>query len=182
MDEDLLRDLFSELKQILISLSLVGYRDFHASEVKNVERLSNRDLFPIDFQCYWDTGMHYIGFCDAVFLDIESPTIAYKSQNYAGLIDDRHLEPNDPFDFGHFDCQMKDILIVGYTASAWHVFGYDIRKTPYEFIDTLYSEDNPELTFLELLVMLFSHLSDMAPDNPIFKDLNDWCKKASNLL
>jgi hypothetical protein len=46
----------------------------------------------------------------------------------------------------------------------------------------LYSEDNPELTFLELLVMLFSHLSDMAPDNPIFKDLNDWCKKASNLL
>jgi hypothetical protein len=182
MDEDLLRDLFSELKQILVSLSLVGYRDFHASEVKDVKRLSNRDSFPIDFQCYWDAGMHYIGFSDAVFLDIESPTIAYKSQNYAGLIDDRHLEPNDPFNFGHFDCQMKDILIAGYTASAWHIFGYDIRKTPYKFIDTLYSEENSELTFLDLLLMLFSDLSSMECDNPIFKDLQDWCTKVSHLL
>jgi hypothetical protein len=141
--------------------------------------LVDAHLFPKDFQFFWDLEIWEIGYSNCVFLELEKPCPAHVSEIYDGYIWDGR-NSTDLFGFESENLMLKDLLIVGYTASAFHVFGFDIRQSPYKFEDSLglgYEEFG--FSFTGMLIALFEDM--YTPEEPVLFRLKEWCVRARNI-
>ena len=172
--------LFSELNDILHKLTSQSYEGFHVSYDASRPSFVDIDNYPEDFQCFYELKIEQIGFMGYLLLGIERPSLAHVSEVYSGYIDDS-ASIDDSLGFGAADLTLKDFLVVGHTAHAWHVFGFDIRSLPYKFVDTLEfgSSQISNPSFTEMLVTLFEeNLNLRTTDNVILFPLKEWCNVA----
>ena len=58
----------------------------------------------------------------------------------------------------HEATRVENSLTLGYSASAWHVFGYSIKHNNYKLIDTIYKDDTLIELTASILAQSFFHL------------------------
>lgn len=124
----------------------------------NFRRTKNPSLlcsgeYPLDLQLL---GLIDLSIGDTMYVCTEAPQTGSSSEIYKTYMD----FDNDQI-FPGTDTQLDDVRIIGYSASAFHVFGYDASETPYKFLDTF--EAN---SYFELVVEAAAKIFDLM--HPVF--------------
>jgi len=84
--------------------------------------------FPTDVQSF---GLVYFAISGTMYVCTEEPEKGAASEIYQTYMD---LDGDQTF--AGSDIKLKDVLIIGYSAHAFHVYGYHIANKKFKFLDT----------------------------------------------
>ena len=95
--------------------------------------------YPIDFQIF---GLVYFAISGTMYVCTEEPEKGSVSEIYQ-----TYMDFNNDLTFAGSDIQLEDVMITGYSANAFHVFGYDATENHFKFLDT-----HGAVSYFELIV------------------------------
>lgn len=148
---------FCEILQEITRVTNDPHNDFAVSPV-NFKRTKNTNLlcsgkYPLDFQLL---GLIELSIGGTLYVCTEAPQTGSSSEIYKTYMD----FDNDQI-FPGTDTHLDDVRIIGYSASAFHVFGYDASETPYKFLDTFQTN-----SYFELVVKAAAEIFELM--HPVF--------------
>ena len=131
--------------------------------------------YPLDFQICCEIGITDFKVKNIDHLLGIRPEDAMESDDFHTYWES---DPSPDDVFFHSNTRYKNFKMVGYSAHAHHVYGFDTIEIPYRFVDSLFNENK---TYLELVVSMlggqFSELTFYKENGVVDSDFDASVKK-----